>query len=300
MPSPYPAGAPTVNGSLITVDAFLKSPPMVQKAITDLTKQRFIADEVFAAGPTAVGGAVMFDQITEGEWFSDRDVQAIAAGAEFPVVSSGQSNPKVAAVTKWGGAAVVTYEQVRRDRRDVLAKELTKLRNTIVRKIDTVAVAALEAAVDANLIPDQPASDDWTDEDTDIRADLETARSTIDEQDLGYEADTVLLNPEQALGVRLNNGLQTALPRETMADNLIGKSGLSGLLRFPRWYVSNRVAPGDVWVTCSKQVGSISDELPLYSRVVNDELRERYVIMAARIAVPFITDPLCTVKITGA
>lgn len=300
MPTPYPQAPPTVNGADITVNAFLKSPPLVQRALTALTSQRFIADNIFAAGPQAVGGAVLFDKLMEGEFFTERDVQAIEPGSEFPILNSGEQTPNVAAVTKWGGAAVITYEAARRDRRDVLQRELTRLRNTIIRKVDTVAVASLVASVTAGDTPTMAASADWGTAGTDIIGDVETGRSTVDQADMGYEVDAVLLNPAEALGIRKNTGIRAALPREAMVNNLIGARDLSGLLRLPTWYISNRVPAGTVWLLQSKTVGSISDELPLYTRVVDQPEKERYLIMAARITVPFITDPLAAIRITGA
>lgn len=298
MPTGYPQGAPTVSGTLVTVDAFLKMPPMVTKVITDLTLNRFIADHIFAAGPQAVGGAVLYDKVLAGQWFTARDVQAIEPGAEFPILNTGETAPSVATVSKWGGAVSLTDEAIRRDRRDLLSRELTKLTNTIVKKVDTVAVASLQAAVDAGATPTGAASATWATSTTDIITDLEVARSAIDNADLGYVADTVIIGVTAALGLRKNAGIRAALPRESKADNLIG-GDLNGLLRFPYWFVSNRVPLGEAWVLASKQVGSISDELPLYSRVVPQPERERQLIMAARPTTPYVTDPLAAYKITG-
>lgn len=297
MPTPYPPAPPTVSGANITVDAFLRNPTRVTRAIEALTLNRFFADQIFSAGPPAEGGAVIYDQITEGEFFTDRDVQAIEPLAEFPIVNSGEHTPLVAAVTKWGGAVELSEEAIRRDRRDVLARELTRLRNTLVRKIDAVALAVLNAAP----IQTDTASDDWTGgNNLDIIADLEGARTAIDEQDMGYIADTVILNPAQALDLRTDPDVRAAMPRENMATNMLGAPDLSGFLRFPNWYVTNRQTAGTIHVLASRQVGSISDEVPVYSRVVVDDLRERRVIQAARVPAIYVTDPKACIKITGA
>jgi len=292
----YPPGTPQYAGNLLTVDRFLKNPPQVERAITDLTRQRFVADELYAAGPQAVGGAVVYDQLlTGGEFFTERDVEAIAPGADFPIVSEGIAEPLVAKAAKYGGAAVFTYEEIDRDRRDVLNRNLTKLRNTIVRKVDAIAMAALNAAP----VQTQTASGDWTVTSTDIIGDLETARIAIDEQDMGYVADLVIINPAQKLDLKRNPGIREALPRESLAGNLLGGADLGNLLGF-RWAISNRVPAGTVWVTASKIVGSISDEVPLYSRVVDEPRNERRLVMAGRRVVPFITDPRAAVRMTGA
>lgn len=304
MPTGYPYPAPTVSGTKITMEAFLQNPARVQRTLEDLTLNRWLADYIFAPGPPATGGAVLFDQLLANDLFTDGDVQAIEPGAEFPLVNYGETMPGVATVTKWGGAALYTYEAVRRDRRDVLGKGLTQLRNTLVRKVDRVAMATLEAAVTAGTMPTQPASADWSST-GEIFADIAVAQSRIDNADMGYVADTVLLHPDQALDMRKSAAIRAMLPRENVAAGLInaspiGDRGFAGLFGIPNWFVSPRVTAGSAWVLAGKQVGSISDEMPLYSRTVDDEERERYRIMAARVVVPYVTDPLAAVKITGA
>lgn len=290
----YPPGAPTVDGQgRITIEQFLKQPSRVQKVITDLTAQRFIAERIFSPGD-AQGGAVIFDQVVGTDLFTARDVQSIEAGSEFPIVTSGEAIPKVAAVTKWGGAGLLTYEAVRRDSRPTLNNELTKLRNTIVRKIDTVAIAALDAA------PIQPqVGTSWSNASTGNPVlDLAVARSLIDDADMGYTADTVLINPAQYVSLVSNPKVYNALPREAAAGNPIINGQLNGFMGF-KWYVTNRVPAGTAYVLSSMMAGSLRDELPLYSRVVEQPERERYLIMAARVTVPIVTDPKAVVKLTG-
>jgi hypothetical protein len=299
MPTPYPAAPPVVSGNNITVDAFLRSPQRVERAITDLTLNRFLADRIFAEGPRAIGGAVLYDQLTSGgDFYTARDVQAIEPGAEFPILNSGETMPLVAAVTKWGGSAVFTYEAVRRDRRDLLARELVRLRNTIIRKIDTVAMAALNAAP----VHTQVAAADWGTSTTKLLNDINAAVSTIDEQDMGYVATAVIVNPAEALAIRNNDTVVARLNNTSNGGgtpDLLAAADLNGLAGM-RWYVSNRQAAGTVHVIAERQIGGISDELPLYTRTVDEETKERYRVMSARIAVPYITDPKAVVKITGA
>lgn len=290
----YPPAPPTIDGSgRITVEQFLKTPSRVQRVVADLTAQRFLAERIFAQGD-AQGGAVIYDQITASELYTDRDVQAIDAGSEFPIVSSGESTPKVAAVTKWGGAAVLTYEAVRRDSRDTLNRELTKLRNTIVRKVDTVAIAALNAAP---ILTDT--GTDWSDGSAGNPVlDLAEARSAIDDQDMGYTADTALINPAQYVDLIANPKVAAALPRDVAAANPIASGQLGNYMGFT-WYVTNRVPAGTAYILSSMMAGSLRDELPLYSRSIDQPERERWLVQAARVTVPIVTDPKSVFKLTG-
>lgn len=290
----YPPAPPAVNGGLISVEQFLRNPSRVQRVVNDLSRERFIADRIFSSGD-AQGGAVIYDQVSASELYTSRDVQGIAPASEFPIVDAGEGAPKVAAVTKWGGAAVLSYEAVRRDNRDVLNRQLTKLRNTIIRKVDTVAIAVLNAA------PINGAGGtDWDDAGAgDPIGDLAVARSEIDDADLGYTADTVIINPAQMVALIRRKDVRDALPRENMAANPIANGQLSGFMGYRSWYVTNRVPAGTAFVLAAGVAGSIRDELALYSRVIDQPERERYLVQAARVTVPVVTDPLAVYKLTG-
>ena len=294
MATTYPPAPPTVDGQgRITVEQFLKTPTRVTRVIEDLARERFLAERIFGKGD-AQGGAVIYNQVTASELYTDRDVQAIDAGSEFSIVSSGESAPKVAAVTKWGGAAVLTYEAVRRDSRDTLNRELTKLRNTIVRKVDTVAIAALNAAP---ILADT--GTDWSDSTAGNPVlDLASARSQIDDQDMGYTADTVLINPAQYVDLISNTKVANSLPRDVVAANPIASGQLGNYMGFT-WYVTNRVPAGTAYILSSMMAGSLRDELPLYSRPIDQPERERWLIQAARVTVPIVTDPKAVLKLTG-
>lgn len=295
MPTTYPPAPPTIDGQgRITVEQFLKTPSRVQRVIADLTRERYIAERIFGQGD-AQGGAVIYDQLTGSDnLYTERDVQAIEPGSEFPLTDVGELAPKVAAVSKWGGAGIITYEAARRDARDVLNRKLTRIRNTIVRKVDTVAIAALNAAPVGGTV-----GTDWSDPATrDAVGDVARATNHIDNLDLGYVADTVLVNPTQELELFLDKSIRDALPRESAATNPIASGRVSGLMGLT-WYATNRVPLGTAYVLASTQAGSLRDELPLYSRVVDQPERERYLVQAARVTVPIVTDPLAVYRLTG-
>jgi hypothetical protein len=55
----------------------------------------------------------------------------------------------------------------------------------------------------------------------------------------------------------------------------------------------------DCLLLSGNMAGSISDERPLYTRVVDDPKRETVWVMAGRLTVPYVTDPKSVVRITG-
>lgn len=295
MPSPFPPAPPTIAGTNITVSAFLTTPTRVQRAIEALTLQRFVADAIFAPGPAAPSGSVLYDQmLAADDVFTGRDVQEIEPGSEFPILNTAERMPLVAVAKKYGGEVLLTDEAVRRDNRALLAREMTRLRNTIVRKYDTIAMAALDAAPTLTMA----ASGDWSTAATDIVADLATAASLISSLDMGYVADTVLVNPAQSLDLTKDKDIRDAMPRER-TDGLIRTGNLGRVLGLD-FIETNRVAAGTVWVLQRRIAGQISDEVPLYARPIRDERKEATFIHGARAGVPYVTDPKAVVQISGA
>ncbi len=289
-----PQAPPTITNNLLTISVFLRQPAMVRKMITDLAYQRFIADFIFAAGPNADAGAVIYDQITGLYLFLDRDVQSIAPGAEFPILNGSRPNPLVALTQKWGGEVMVTDEAERRDSWDLLRREMTRLTNTIIRKVDSVAVAALNAAP----IRTMASGTGWGNPVTaDIITDLAQAIQAVNGPDFGYVVDTVLLNPTQVASLLQSQEIRNALPRER-TDVPIATGSIGRLMGLD-FVQSNRVSAGTVYVLQRKQIGSISDEVPLSAKVIRDDRAETSYIHAGRLMVPYVTDPLACIKITG-
>jgi len=291
----FPPAAPTVNGSLVTVDLLLNNPTRVTRRVADLLAQRLIADTIFATGAPATGGAVVYDKVLASDLYTSRDVQVIEPGSEFPILDDSEVGANVASVAKRGGMVPVTYEAKRRNSLDVVNRKLTRLTNTIARKIDTVGLAVLQA--DAN-IP-HVVGTDWDNPTTgDPVRDLMKNAADVRNQDMGYELDTWLLNPEQELSLFMRSDIRSALPRENAATNPLLAGRLNGLLGF-NYIVSNRVPAGTAIGLNGKVVGSWHDEVPLYTRVVDDPKTETYWLMAARVGVPVITDPLSARIVTG-
>lgn len=297
MPSPYTQQGPTVEGTRVTVDAFLNNSPVVQRTLEQLTYQRFIADYIFRQGERTTSGAVLYQQLLANDLFTARDVQEIEELSEFPILNTGERGMLAEQVKKWGGAVLFSDEKRRRDQRDLLARDLRRLSNTVVRKVNRVAVGVLNA--DAN-VRTVAAAAPWSDAtNRQVISDLANAQALVDDLiDMGYDADTVLINPQNALEAKLDKDVRDALPRENRADNPLLAGDMSGLLDL-NFIKTNDVPEGTAYVLSRQMVGSYHDELPFYSRVVPWPQREGTLLQAARITVPVVTDPLAIVKITG-
>lgn len=293
--TPYPQPNPTIAGANLTVSIFLNTPARVQRAITDFALNRFVLDKIFRQGPTATGGAVVYDQVTGTFFFLDRDVQEIRPGANFPILSGGEQLPNVAVVKKLGGEVKLTYEAVRRDNRSLLSREMTRLGNNIVRYVDGAAIAALNAAP----ILTFTAGASWGTPSTDILSDIATANELVYGPDLGYNGDTLIVNPVDHMKMVKNTTLRSQLPREdTTARNPIFGGHLNVLEGLDIWK-TNRTPVGTAYLLQAGQAGDYSEEVPMYAKPIDEPREESWYIHGARIIVPYVTDPLCVVKMTG-
>lgn len=290
----YPPGPPTISSDMLTVSVYLANPPRVTRIIDDLTLNRFIADRLFSPGPRATGGAVIYDQVTAGDWFLARDVEKIMPGQEYPILTDTAPTPRVAAVDKWGGQVFITDEQRDRNQVNVFQRETRKLANTVVRKVDTIAIAVLDAAP-LNAF----SGTDWTAATgAAMIGNLIDAASLINDPDMGYIADLVMLNPTQFNELLKNKDFRDAMQAQSPNENLL-RDGIIGDFLGMTFGKSNRVVAGTGYIAASRMVGAISDEVPLTTVVYREEGIDSTFIKSSRRLVPYVTDPKAAAKLTG-
>lgn len=295
MDTVYSPEAPVIKNGQISADLLLTNPARIQRKTASMANERMLSPQIFSQGSPATGGAVVYDRML-GSLYPDRRAQAIEPLAEFPLLTAADVTPEVAAAVKYGAAFRFAYEAKRRNQVDVLDRNLTLLTNEVVRKVDTVAMATLDADPAVKTI----AGTDWTATATrDGFGDILRAAAQINNAPGAlYRADTVLINPADELSLLLDKSLRDVMPREATTANpyLTGRlNGVAGLT----WYASPFVKRGTVYVLQAKAAGSLHDEVPFYTRVTDEPGHEAYLVQAARVTVPVITDPLAVVKVTG-
>lgn len=289
----HPLGPPSVSGNNITIDTMLQQPTRITRAIMDLTLQRFIADRVFASAGGVQGGAVIYDQATTNELYAARDVQRVAPGAEFPLVTSERLVPKIAEVEKWGGKVFITDEARDRNNAVMFSNQIRQLSNTIVRKLNQRAIVELEASIAAS--GQTFVGRDW--------GAVVVGGSSQSNSDLFPARDFLLADQmaeEDELGVVYNLWLLN--PQEYTALGLVYGSGLADFLRSTgkSIYVSNRVPAGTAYVLAERQVGEMRVEQPLATETWRDpEGRQRTWVQSSVRPIMYVTNPYAVIKITG-
>jgi hypothetical protein len=293
----YPLGAPTVSGNNITVDTMLQQPTRITKYLSDLSIRGFWADQVFTPSGGVSGGAILYTQLTENALFvsSDRDVQNVEPGAEFPLVTFDRPQPLTKQVEKFGGKFFVTDEAKDRNDPTMLRQGTQRLANTINRRIHTNAVNEIDAQITALGGSAQTATgNDWSAVVTGgsgqtnatgwPAADFNKVQLLADQKELGVVFDTWILNPVNANEFKIAYGNEW---RSVLED--------SGI----RFVITNRVTVGTAYVFEGGQVGELRVEKALSTETWREQETQRTWVQSDVRPVMVITNPYGIAKVTG-
>lgn len=249
---------PELDGRRLSVDTALAQPSVIRAQIARLADAQILLDKFFHAfgGPVTAGG-LLYSVIAASDFFTSA-VEKRTPGAEYKVVEGVEPEPKLALVEDWGGKFQVTDEQRTRNDVSYLDLQTTQLANTIIRKLDTAAMAAIEEAV----VPDNEVvfDTDWSNlvfvgPSTDLTpsvdrptAHFSAAQLESDLQELGVHHDLLIVNPVQA------HELRTAYAEGL--DDMLTSAGLS-------MFANPRVPEGSPYVVEKGMVGTVGFEAPL-------------------------------------
>ncbi len=307
MPSTYP-GSPT-----LTVDALLKQPEIISRALTSLASKRFVADRIFTRGTGAqvAGGGARYQK--SESIYTDRDAEEVGVRAEFPRAAWSEAL-YTAEVKQYGLEVPINELAIRRSQMDVVARAERKLANAVVKFIDTKAMTLITTDADVQTFA---ASGDWSTAATDIVADLAEARRLIDVQSEGYEADTLIVNPAQLKDLLVDKDIRDAMPRET-SDSTVQTGRIPNLRVLGlELIVTPNLTAGTALVLQSKIVGTIADETPdaaegytgydpgegqspIYVKVYDEPQGSDKIVRAARWPAMWLAEPKSAVKLTSA
>src|SRR5258708_14267540 len=110
MPGTYPAAPPTMSGDLETISRFPSSPAQIRRRLRDYMDRRFVADQILTQRFRPSGGAALYE-LSE-PFVTDRAVEAVGAGAEYPYANMPTGTAGVASGSKWGQKGPGTHAEV--------------------------------------------------------------------------------------------------------------------------------------------------------------------------------------------
>lgn len=309
MPNVYPGGGPQ-----ITVEALLKQPRLIARALTDLTYQRFVADRFLARGTAeqVAGGASLFQRAES--IFPDRDPREVGPRAEYPRTAWTEAL-FTAAVKKYGLEVPIADEAKRRNQLDVVVRAQRKIANAVVRFVDSIVLDMI--VNDPDVLTDT-ASGDWTTAATDIIGDIASWKQQIYDEQQGYQPDTLIVNTAQGLDMIIDADLRNILPREGGAPKPAAITGEPvPILGLRQILQTETLTAGTVILGESNVAGTIADEAPMadenyvsynpgdgfptiYVKMYREENTDETIVRGARFPAAWLSEPGSVLVATGA
>jgi hypothetical protein len=294
-----PLSGPTISTTTFTVDFLLQNPTIIRREIADKVMQNFFLDKVFDIGGDVQGGAALYEQVTTLDVYTDRDVERVQPGAEFPIVTGARIAPLVALVEKFGGKFPVTDEAKRRNDVGRVTNQMRRLANTITRKMQQRGIAELEAAITA-FSRTTAAAVTWkasAEEAMLNRVALKAPTAVIykamelmENLEMGYDFDTLIINPADAYFINTFYGEQ-GRAKAAFAD-----LGITNVIKTPRKAAKSAI------LTAGKQVGQMRLEAPMRTTIDREGaplLREQSWVQTAINPLFVVTDPYAALEITN-
>jgi hypothetical protein len=206
----FPPSSATLSGDILSINRFLKEPLWVMRMLRTITEQMFIANKVLTSQMWTESGTVGYEQ--NESIYADNSPQPVPPGGEYPLTTTGTGPASMANTINWGQDSEITDAAISRQRYDVVRRKFTKLANSHVQKIDSVALSAVASAVTQNTA----AISSWATNGASnyIMRDIMRAYANIINLKQGYLPDTVLLDTVTFANVTSDDKILQLLPRE--------------------------------------------------------------------------------------
>src|SRR5215471_9850274 len=212
MPGSYPAPPPTLSGDLETISRFLQSPTQIRRRLRDYRDLRFVADQLLTQRFRTSGGAALYE-LSE-PFVTDRTVEAVGPGAEYPFANMPTGTAGISSVSKWGQKVRVTDEEIARNvyAGQTIDRCLRKVVNSIIQQVDSQTMSLIQSAVTDTTT----ATAAWSSAATrTIFQDILLAKAHVYGKNLGYHPDTVLVDDSHYAYMMSDTAITNALRRET-------------------------------------------------------------------------------------
>lgn len=304
MPGTYPAGAPVLTGDSLAISRFLQSPTALTRRLRNFRDLRFVADQVLTQRFRSSGGAVLYE-LTE-PFVTDRTVEAVSAGSEYPFANMPTGTAALSAVSKWGQKVRITDEEISRNvyAGAAVDRSLQKVVNSIISQVDTITMSAIGSA-----LADTATLGKWDAGSPKILNDILNAKRIIVARNLGYMPDTIVVSDLGYMSLMLDTVISNLWRRET-TTNPVYTGNVEQIAGMNIIVTPNLPVPTSCFVLDSKALGGMADETdgaPGYSvsdlavqvkSIRLDEI-DGWDLQGRRKTVPVVQEPGAGQEITG-
>lgn len=198
--------------------ALLSNPLLVARRMFDVTKQRFIADQIFGGRAHAPTGTVAYEM--DEPVFPEEPSRPVAPGAVIPTIMMQTGEPVSSAIGKSALGTSITVEAVRSLAFNPVDRALRTLGNGLIRDFDLKGMAQIDAV--KTKIPTVVGTD-WTGlTDTKPIRQIMQACEAISELGMGYLADTIVLDSARYIELMSNEKMLTTLAKYLDGEVAVG------------------------------------------------------------------------------
>jgi hypothetical protein len=300
------APPPTLSGDTLSISRFLQSPTALQRRLRTFRDLRFVSDQILTARFRSTGGAVLYEQ--SEPFVSDRAVEAVGAGSEYPYANLPTGTAAIAAIQKWGQKVQLTDEEIARNAfgGSAVDRALQKVVNSIIKQVDTITMSAVASAITATT----GALVSWeTVATAKPLTDILLAKSKITELNLGYRPDTLLLSDKAYVYLMANEIVANLRQRET-TNNPVYTGEIETIAGLTVLVTPNLPTPTTAIVLDSTQLGGMADEMdgaPGYSvadlavqvKSIRKDDQDAWDLQGRRKTVPLVQEPGAGYEITA-
>ncbi|MHA3682790.1 phage major capsid protein [Leucobacter sp. HY1908] len=303
----YTYPVPHDEGTLTTdeLHRILSNPRLVAAKVAELSKLGFIADYLLSSKLNAAGGGVYYETGASVEdLFAGADPEALDPLTGYPLVLMDSGAASSVRTTKWGLGTRFSDEKLSREGRSYFDRGMKRISASVIRHVDTVAMAVVASKVTDNFSATAAWSSAGAVAETLLAASQERADLAT-----GLELDTVVLPPAKwakLIGMLIDD---KALPREAGNIVMTGREPVDAL-GFT-WATSPNYKGSNLLLVDRDHLGGMADEdiqSPDWAKGaagIVESKSERiqgidgYEAAARRVTVPVVLDPLAGLNITG-
>lgn len=310
MPGTYPAPPPTLSGDLETISRFLQSPTQIRRRLRDYTDLRFVSDQLLTQRFRTSGGAALYEM--SEPFITDRPVEAVGAGAEYPFANMPTGTAAIASVAKWGQKVRVTDDEIARNvyAGQTVDRCLRKLVNSIIKQVDGVTMSAMASAVTQNVAAAGTGALRWGQAASATRTmlfDILSAKAAIYGLNLGYKPDTFVINDIGYALMMSDTIITNALQRETRSSpvytgemDVIGGLGIIVTPNILDPYVLDSTQLGGMADEMDGAPGYAMDQLAVQVKSIRLDSNDAWDLQGRRKTVPIVQEPGAACSIQNA
>jgi hypothetical protein len=317
----------STDGPRITVNDYLKDPLRIPAMVMSMMRNEFIIDSVLRNAGQNDSGAVRYEQSTP--LYADHDPDIRAEFAEVRAVSASVGPLNVAYSYERAAAIQVSDAMRRRQQVDPVNRQLTQVKNSMVRSWNVAFFTLLDSLIPAAQKIAIPSAEAWdgiisfygagggnpppantaTITGNIIRAQIsdavwlvENAASALQPNNFfGFEPDTLICDHTAKLALFKSADFAKPYIGDAASDSILYTGKMPQKILNLDVLVSRQCTPGNIYICQRNTLGFISDEVPTTaSPLYRDEPRKLWRSDVQRASAMGLDQPQAIAVLTGA